>query len=72
MELKLFIISLLFIIVDISCNTINDGPIVEVQQGSVQGIIQYSQAGKEYYAFLGIPYGKSPIGNLRYKVQTPY
>lgn len=45
-----------------------DDVIVHVKQGSLKGKIGTDYDGKKYYGFLGIPYAKPPIGNLRFKV----
>lgn len=43
--------------------------IVEVKQGQLEGQIKESiLSGKEYYSFLGIPYAKPPVGELRFQV----
>ena len=43
--------------------------IVEVSQGKLQGKESKSILnGNTYYSFLGIPYAKPPIGDLRFKV----
>lgn len=44
-------------------------PIVEIQNGPIRGVIKKTVEGREYCAFLGIPYAKPPIGNLRFKVR---
>jgi len=41
---------------------------VEVDQGILQGKQLISRAGRNYLAFLGIPYAQPPIGNLRFRV----
>ncbi|XP_022165542.1 esterase E4-like [Myzus persicae] len=41
---------------------------VNIEQGTLQGIHYKSQASnKPYVSFLGIPYAKPPVGNLRFK-----
>lgn len=35
------------------------GPIVNVSNGLLQGFIEQSRDGREFYQFLGIPYGQS-------------
>lgn len=53
------------------CTTIVvEKPVVETDKGSVEGKVQYSRSGKEYFAFQGIPYAKPPIRELRFKVRT--
>lgn len=44
-------------------------PVVVVEQGKLKGKIEelFDGSGK-YYAFLGIPYAKPPLGELRFKV----
>lgn len=45
--------------------------IVEVKQGLLEGQIKESiLTGKEYCSFLGIPYAKPPVGELRFQVST--
>jgi len=42
---------------------------VIIEQGSLQGIHYKTLASnKPYVSFLGIPYAKPPVGNLRFKV----
>ncbi|XP_058803727.1 esterase FE4-like isoform X2 [Phymastichus coffea] len=41
--------------------------IVETRNGQVRGTIKKSVEGYSYCAFLGIPYAKPPIDNLRFK-----
>lgn len=43
--------------------------IVEIEQGKLKGILQKSVLnGNEYCSFLGIPFAKPPVGNLRFQV----
>lgn len=44
------------------------GKTVETNSGPVEGVMMRSRLRREYYAWLGIPYGKPPIGNLRFAV----
>jgi hypothetical protein len=46
-----------------------DGPIVNISTGSVQSIVSKSREGRKYYEFLGIPYAKPPVGELRFEVR---
>lgn len=44
--------------------------IVKTKNGLVRGFRDTTMNGKvDYYAFKGIPYAKSPIGELRFKVR---
>lgn len=45
-----------------------DQPIVETYNGKVQGFVSKHFNGDKFYSFLGIPYAKPPVGNLRFKV----
>lgn len=45
-------------------------PQVKLDNGIFTGIQMESYNGKDFNAFLGIPYAKSPIGELRFKVNT--
>lgn len=49
----------------------NDLPVVETSQGSLQGKYMITKQGREFSAFLGIPYAKPPVGQLRFAV-SPY
>ena len=43
-------------------------PVVQTEQGAVRGIKGVSIRGQDFYAFLGVPYAKPPLGYLRFKV----
>lgn len=42
--------------------------IIHVNSGRVRGYKISTSYGYKYYNFLGIPYAKPPVGNLRFKV----
>lgn len=42
--------------------------VVTCPLGSVEGSVYTTQDGEDIYAFQGVPYGKPPTGNLRFKV----
>ncbi|XP_071440640.1 esterase FE4 [Hetaerina americana] len=46
-------------------------PIVNIKQGSLRGISKTTLNGKQYDAFLGIPYGKPPVGSYRFTAPQP-
>lgn len=43
-------------------------PIVEISDGKLKGTIRKNYKGEDFYAFLGIPFAKPPVGELRFKV----
>lgn len=44
--------------------------IVETKVGKLRGKRSYSSfSNKTYYSFVGIPYAKPPVGDLRFKVR---
>jgi len=45
-----------------------DDILVEVDQGALTGMKLKSRGGRDYLAFLGIPYAKPPMGELRFQV----
>lgn len=47
-----------------------DDPVVEISDGKIRGKIEKNHDGEKFYAFLGIPYGREPLGDLRFKVST--
>lgn len=44
-------------------------PEVETKQGSLRGIIRTTESDRKFYSFRGIPYAKTPVGPLRFKVR---
>lgn len=43
---------------------------VIIEQGALQGLHYKTQlSNKSYVSFLGIPYAKPPVGDLRFKVR---
>ncbi|KAG5899145.1 hypothetical protein JTB14_027338 [Gonioctena quinquepunctata] len=46
-------------------------PIVEIVQGKIKGSVWKDYDGKDFYSFLGIPYAKPPLGDLRFKPSVP-
>jgi carboxylesterase type B len=44
-------------------------PIVSVEHGKLQGKISTNICNENFLSFLGIPYAKPPIGELRFKVK---
>lgn len=45
--------------------SISGEPLVKISQGTLNGTIQIARYGRCFSAFLGVPYAKPPIGNLR-------
>ncbi|XP_068084714.1 esterase FE4 [Anabrus simplex] len=45
--------------------------IITLPQGALKGRKVTSDNLSPYYSFLGIPYGKPPVGNLRFKAPVP-
>jgi hypothetical protein len=43
-------------------------PTVTIEEGQVKGKTAENYLGGIYYSFLGIPYAKAPVGELRFKV----
>jgi carboxylesterase type B len=48
----------------------NEFFIAHTEYGSVRGKRTTSALGKEHISFLGIPYAKPPVGELRFKVSA--
>lgn len=45
---------------------------VMTSHGPIQGVEVTSQFGYKYTGFQGVPYGKAPVGELRFKVSFYY
>lgn len=54
------------------CTTKCQNPEVEIPQGRLSGDTRTNFDGGNYYSFLSVPYGKPPIGELRFKVNIRY
>src|SRR5687768_955305 len=50
---------------------VEDGPVITIKQGKIKGATLYSRGGRKFYGFMGIKYGKSPTGNLRFEPPEP-
>lgn len=46
-------------------------PTVEISEGQLRGKFLEDLDGNKFYAFLGVPYAKPPVGDLRFKVRYP-
>ncbi|XP_043467863.1 uncharacterized protein LOC122502062 [Leptopilina heterotoma] len=55
----------------ITATVSNSELLVKTKNGIVDGTFQQSRNGRNYSAFLGIPYGKAPVGDLRFKNPQP-
>lgn len=45
-------------------------PTLQLREGRVSGKVLTSEGGRQYFAYLGIPYAKPPVGDLRFKVRA--
>ena len=48
----------------------DDFPVVKTKQGLIKGLKTVSVRNTDFNAFLGIPYAKPPVGELRFKVNV--
>lgn len=62
------VILTLTIILTISKINSCENPIVQFPLGTISGFIKNTIDGRQYYAFEGIPYAKSPVDELRFEV----
>lgn len=53
--------------------SVSEHKVIETLNGKVRGIGQKTLfKGHDFYSFKGIPYAKSPIGELRFKVSLNF
>ncbi|XP_043273322.1 uncharacterized protein [Venturia canescens] len=50
---------------------VGDNIYVKTSLGGIKGQYKYSEHGRPYYAFEGIPYAKPPVGELRFQPPQP-
>jgi acetylcholinesterase len=48
--------------------TYEPSPIVKIKNGKLQGLVSKSRDGREYFAYVGIPFAEPPVGSLRFEV----
>ena len=72
--LYLFCLGKLLLVLCYLCNGVlgSEKYIVrETRQGKLQGLIQKARNGAEFHAFLGVPYAKPPVDDLRWESPIP-
>lgn len=47
-----------------------ESPIVRIKNGTLEGTFMTSRKGREFMAFMGIPYAQPPVGELRFEVSN--
>lgn len=52
-------------------DTDEDPIIVQTKLGRIRGTVLQSRLGLPFYAFRGIPYGKAPVADRRFRVAVP-
>lgn len=55
----------LFVFVVLS---VSGSSVVEIGDGPLRGKTMTTKTGRDFDAFLGIPYAKPPVGDLRFEV----
>ncbi|KAJ8950496.1 hypothetical protein NQ318_015240, partial [Aromia moschata] len=59
------------VILFVSAESESDGPQVRIGDGVVRGKYVVTKGGRQFSAFLGIPFAKPPLGELRFKPPVP-
>ncbi|KAJ4450087.1 hypothetical protein ANN_01494, partial [Periplaneta americana] len=68
------LIAVLILVIIFECTTAEEEeepPVVKIEQGTLKGLNGFSIREKPFLAFLGIPYAKPPVGDLRFKDPQP-
>ncbi|XP_026741255.1 esterase E4-like [Trichoplusia ni] len=66
--IKLSVVFIAFVINVIHCQVIVDTSLGKVEGIEIKSIVK----DEKFYSFMGIPYGKAPIGELRFKAPEPH
>lgn len=62
-------VRLCFILVAALCHSsFAQNPIVQIDDGLIEGIVLQSRLGKDFAAFRGIPFAEPPLQELRFLV----
>lgn len=61
-------VQLLFLLPLLQLPTSNGDVLVDLPNGPIQGVTQYTYSGMEYNSFYGVRYGRSPVEELRFQV----
>lgn len=61
---------LVFLLSIINCCIGTLGPVAHIDDGALQGRFMTTRYGREFSAFLGIPYARPPLGHLRFQVRN--
>lgn len=65
---SVLVLVVLTLCVTVSVTQISPFPEVTIGQGTLRGKYETSANGRNYAAFLGIPYAQPPVGKQRFKV----
>ncbi|XP_012252139.2 venom carboxylesterase-6-like [Athalia rosae] len=60
-----------FYVLSFDLNSANGELVVNVKNGTLEGIFLKTRKGREYAAFRGIPYALPPVGELRFQPPKP-
>ena len=61
--------ALLFCLILAVESTYSQSVVIQTTNGQIRGAEKTTRLGRKHYAFLGIPYAKPPVGDLRFEVQ---
>nr|WCJ12950.1 carboxylesterase [Dendroctonus armandi] len=64
-------VQLLFLLPLLQLPTSNGDVLVDLPNGPIQGVTQYTYSGMEYNSFYGVRYGRSPVEELRFQSPQP-
>lgn len=63
--------NIVFALLVVAINKIHSqNPIVEIEDGRIEGTYMSTRMGVQFAAFRGIRYAESPTGNLRFQVSN--
>ena len=71
LSLELLTYTVFLLAISGSTFALTESPLVTLEDGDVMGTVKISRNKSEFAAFMGMPFAKPPLGELRFKRPVP-